>query len=143
MSEMQTSAEASESAELTHFTVIANGSLSRFADGLVGLAGPVFVARSHTLVQFEGRTGHITSCQPGPAFLGLKVWAVSTGQAMRITQDFGRRHGFECDGKAEVYQTAAQRPNRGRPFAYDLQFTPYDAASGTASESDAAPGTSS
>jgi hypothetical protein len=43
--------ESAPAPELSHFTVIADGVLGRFVPG-------------HT-------------CQPGPAKLGLKVWAIS------------------------------------------------------------------
>lgn len=92
--------DAAQTPELTHFTVIADGVLGRFVPG--------------------------HSCQPGPAVLGLKVWANSAQHAASVTRQVSRHVGFTLAGRAEIYKTAPAQPCGGKAFGYDLQFTPYD-----------------
>jgi hypothetical protein len=91
---------AARALELTHYTVIADGVLDRFVPG-------------HT-------------CQPGPAMLGLKVWATSALHAASVAQQVGGHVGFTLSGRAEIYKTAPAQPSGGKPCGYDLQLTAYD-----------------
>jgi hypothetical protein len=61
----------------------------------------------------------------GPAFMGMKVWASSEGEAADMIQVIGRDLNFECKGRIEVFVTEAEQPPRDKPFGYDIRFTSY------------------
>ena len=86
----------------THYSVI--------AEGVIGGQG----AR-----EYGGR--------PGPAFLGMKVWASSMEDAAKMARLFAERTGFALKGKIQVYETVPSEPPRDAPHAYSISFTPYGA----------------
>jgi hypothetical protein len=87
--------------EFLHFTII--------ADGVVA-----------------GQLRHGFTCDPGPAFMGMQVWARSTDHANRIVRAFGQEIGFEIPGDILIYkETTPKRSPRKHPFFYDIFFKPY------------------
>jgi hypothetical protein len=64
--------------------------------------------------------------KPGPAFLGMKVWASSTAEAAHMLRLLAKRVEFQLQGKVEVYTTEPSEPARNEPHAYHIKLTPYD-----------------
>lgn len=83
-----------------HFTVLADGIVGELAEGF--------------------------SCPKGNAYMGVKVWALSTEQASDMLQYFGEQIGFTVKGNIQVYSTEPEQPPQENPFGYDIKFTPYD-----------------
>ena len=65
-------------------------------------------------------------CPPGRAWMSLKVWAPSEEAAVDMVQAIGNKIGFELDGKIMLYETEPDEPPAERPFAYSIDFTPYN-----------------
>jgi hypothetical protein len=82
-----------------HFTVIAEGIVEKLEEG------------------FE--------CPPGNAFMGMKVWASSTGEASDMIKVIGKQIGFEVNGSIQVYDTEPEQPPGENPHGYDIKFTPF------------------
>ena len=82
-----------------HFTVIAMGEAGNLEDG------------------FE--------CPKGPAYMGMKVWAESTGEAAEMIQVIGNQIGFLITGNTEVFETEPHEPPGESPHGYDINFTPF------------------
>ena len=83
-----------------HFTVLAPGIVRQLDDG------------------FE--------CRPGNAFMGMKVWASSFEEAADMIQTIGKQIGFAVTDDIQIYNSAPQEPPQQNPYAYDIQFTPFD-----------------
>jgi len=64
-------------------------------------------------------------CDTGPAFMGMKVWASDTDEAVDMARAFGERVGFAIS-RVQVYETEPEQPPRESPFGYAIQFTSYD-----------------
>lgn len=64
--------------------------------------------------------------EKGPAVIGLKVWAEDTDQAADMIIAFANHQGFKIADRIEVYETEPERPAEDRPYAYNINFTPYD-----------------
>jgi hypothetical protein len=82
-----------------HYSVIADGVAGRAAE------------------EFRGK--------PGPAFLGMKVWASSSEEAAHMFRLFAERTSFTIKGKVDVYDTEPSEPPRDEPHAYGIKFTSY------------------
>jgi hypothetical protein len=83
----------------------------------------------HRTVIAEGIVGKLSdgfSCRPGPAFMGMKTWASSDGEASHMVSVIGERFGFTVTGRIYVYDTAPVQPPGDTPSGYDIQFTPFD-----------------
>ena len=65
--------------------------------------------------------------KPGPSFLGMRLWASSSEEALQMYRLFAERVGFTVRGKAEVYDTEPSEPPRDAPHAYGVKFTHYAA----------------
>ena len=65
-------------------------------------------------------------CPNGPAWMSLKVWASSADEAITVTQVTGDQVGFTITGRTLAYDTEPEEPPRKDPFAYSINFTPYD-----------------
>lgn len=93
-------------------------------------AGKLNTPYKHFSVIAEGVAGRDTGQyggKPGPAFLGMRVWASSAEEARDMTRLFAERVGFALKGKIEVYDTEPIEPPRDAPHAYSIKFTPYAA----------------
>ena len=66
------------------------------------------------------------SCPPGSAFMAMKTWVSSTDESANMAAVIGRQIGFTVTGDIQIYDTEPVEPPRERPFAYDIQFTPFD-----------------
>ena len=86
-----------------HYTAIAKGVVGELPDGF--------------------------SCRPGPAFMGMKTWASSSGESADMIAVIGRQIGFTITGDVQVYETEALKPPGEKPTGYDITFTPFDADS--------------
>ena len=80
---------------------------SAIADGIAGLDA----------MQYGGK--------PGPSWLGMRLWATSSDEAIQMFQLFAERAGFAVKGKIEVYDTEPAEPPREAPHFYGVKFTPY------------------
>ena len=63
--------------------------------------------------------------EPGPAFFGLKIWAVDDDEAFIIYRDIASREGFEIGDKIDLWTTDPERPPKDRPYAYGPKLTAY------------------
>lgn len=93
-------------------------------------AGQLNTPYRHFSVIAEGVAGPNTrqyGGKPGPAFLGMRIWASSVEEARQMTRRFAERVGFVFKGKVEVYDTEPVEPPRADPHAYSIKFTPYAA----------------
>lgn len=83
---------------------------------------------SHYTGIAEGEVGELIdgfSCQAGPAFMGMKMWASSTGEAADMIRVIGSRIGFTTTGRIDIYETEPAEPPGENPRGYDIQFTPF------------------
>jgi hypothetical protein len=83
----------------THFTLIADGALTRPNEKLDG--------------------------KPGKAFLGAKIWAKDGDQAFDIFRDVADRAGFEIRDKIDLWTTEPKHPPGDIPSVHDPKLTPY------------------
>lgn len=91
--------------------------------------GRVATPFEHFTVIAEGEVGTLTDgfeCRPGCAFMGMKVWAMSTSQADDMIQSIGGQIGFRVAGRIQVNETEPTQPPKDRPYGYDIQFTPFE-----------------
>ncbi|MET4084091.1 hypothetical protein ABIB40_004065 [Pedobacter sp. UYP30] len=65
------------------------------------------------------------SCRPGPAYVGVKIWATVDQEAADIFFSIGKQIGFTPYDKVEIYITEAVKPPKNEPYGYDINFTPY------------------
>jgi len=66
------------------------------------------------------------SCRPGKAWMGMKTWANSTDESADMIKTIGEQIGFKVTGRIEIFETGPEEPPRENPYAYDIQFTPYN-----------------
>lgn len=64
-------------------------------------------------------------CPAGNAFIGMKVWATDTDEAIDMIQVIGNDIGFTVTGKIYVYDTQPEQPPTENPHGYDIKFTPF------------------
>ena len=86
----------------SHFTVLADGKVIKEMDGF--------------------------DCPKGPAWMGIKVWAIDCGMAIDMARVIGENIGFKVKQSHDsilVYDTAPEEPPRDNPYGYDIKFTPY------------------
>jgi hypothetical protein len=91
--------------------------------------GKVKTPYSHYTVIAEGVAGALSdgfSCRPGSAFMGMKAWASSSGEATDMVRVIGRQPGFTVTGRVHVYDTEPAQPPGENPTGYDITFTPFD-----------------
>ncbi|QXV64986.1 hypothetical protein INP83_18170 [Mucilaginibacter sp. 21P] len=62
---------------------------------------------------------------PGTAYLGVKIWATTTDEAIELVQNIGQQTGYEIIGKIEVYDTDPLEPPGDNPYAYGFNFSYY------------------
>lgn len=65
-------------------------------------------------------------CNPGPAFMGMKVWAASYEEAAKMIQLIGSNIGFTVNGEIQIFDSEPVEPCGENPFGYDIKFTSYD-----------------
>lgn len=70
--------------------------------------------------------GHGYECRAGPAVMAMKVWAASHEEAFDMVVAIGADIGFEANGEVQLFDTPPEEPPDDKPYAYDIQFTPYD-----------------
>jgi hypothetical protein len=83
----------------------------------------------HFTVIAEGVVGELEEgfeCPPGNAFMGMKVWASSTGEAADMIKVIGKQIGFTVTGNIQIYDTEPQQPPLENPHGYDIKFTPFE-----------------
>jgi len=68
-------------------------------------------------------------CPAGSAFMGMKAWAASSGEAADMICVIGKDLGFEVTGDVQIYATEPEQPPRENPHGYDIKFTPFDVES--------------
>lgn len=61
----------------------------------------------------------------GPAFMSMKVWAISEDEATDMMCSIGKDVGFVVSGDLRIFLTDPIQPPREVPFGYDIKFTPY------------------
>ena len=84
---------------------------------------------SHYTGIAEGEVGELSdgfSCRPGPAFMGMKMWASSTEEATDMVHVIGAQIGFTTTGRIQIYRTEPAEPPGENPRGYDIQFTPFE-----------------
>jgi hypothetical protein len=84
---------------------------------------------SHYTVLAEGIVGRLSegfSCRPGPAWMGIKAWASSSGESADMIRAIGQQVGFTVTGRVHVYSTDPEQPPGENPLGYDITFTPFD-----------------
>ena len=63
----------------------------------------------------------------GPAFMGMKAWALDDEQAFDMIAVIGKQVGFEVTGRIQLYETDPKEPPKSdTPFGYNIKFTPFD-----------------
>ena len=72
------------------------------------------------------------ACPEGPAFMGMKMWASSSDEAIDMLGAIGRQIGFTLKGRVYVYDTEPIEPPKAGPFGYDISFTPFSEGSPSA-----------
>lgn len=66
------------------------------------------------------------TCSPGPAYMGMQVWAKSVQHIKGMVKALGREIGFEITGDILIYkETTPKRAPQEHPFCYDIIFKPY------------------
>jgi hypothetical protein len=83
----------------------------------------------HYTLLAQGLVGELAGgfeCRPGPAVVGMKIWAVDDDQAAEVFQSIGKQIGYRITDNIEVYETAPVEPPGENPYGYDIQFTPFD-----------------
>jgi hypothetical protein len=65
-------------------------------------------------------------CPEGSAFMGMKAWASSSGEAADMVSVIGKDIGFEVTGDVQIYDTEPEQPPRENPHGYDIKFTPFE-----------------
>ena len=71
----------------------------------------------------ELRKGY--TCPEGDAWMGMKIWDYSTGDAGAMITAVGRQIGFTVTGEIRIYKTEPAKPPGDKPFGYDITFTPF------------------
>ncbi|MBE9586247.1 hypothetical protein IM792_17470 [Mucilaginibacter sp. JRF] len=66
------------------------------------------------------------SARPGTAYLGAKIWATDSDEAVVILEDIGESTGYAITGSIEIYDTAPEQEPGDKPYAYDFKFTYYE-----------------
>jgi hypothetical protein len=84
----------------THYSAIAEGQVGQLADGF--------------------------SCRPGPAVMGMRMWALSADEASDMLRAIAAQLGFTPSERVYVYVTEPVQPPGENPHGYDIQFTPFD-----------------
>jgi hypothetical protein len=77
----------------------------------------------------EGEVGELAdgfSCRSGPAFMGMKMWASSTEEAVDMVRAIGAEIGFTTTGRIYIYETDPAEPPGENPRGYDITFTPFE-----------------
>lgn len=85
----------------------------------------------HFTVLGDGHAGELKAgfeCLQGHAVMAMNMWAVDPEQAADMFIHIGREIGFKVSQEIEVYDTEADRPASDSPFAYDIQFAPFETA---------------
>ena len=67
-----------------------------------------------------------SDCPPGPAILGMKIWASSHDEAFAVFSAVSEQIGFAITDKIDLYETDPSEPPRENPYGYDLNFTPFE-----------------
>lgn len=65
-------------------------------------------------------------CKPGPAYVGIKIWATDTQEAADVFFSIGSQIGFTPYDEVEIYSSEAIEPPKEEPYGYDITFTPYN-----------------
>lgn len=84
---------------------------------------------SHYTGFAEGEVGELAhgfSCRPGPAIMGMKMWASSTEVAADLIRAIGDQFGFTATGRVHIYDTEPTEPPGEYPGGYDIQFTLFE-----------------
>jgi len=68
-------------------------------------------------------------CPEGNAFMGMKAWASSSGEAADMICVIGKEIGFEVTGDVQIYATEPEQPPRDNPHGYDIKFTLFESDS--------------
>ena len=63
---------------------------------------------------------------PGPAFMGIKIWAATEEDATGILIDVGGHLGFNVTGRIEIYETDPKEPPQDSPSCYQVSFHSYE-----------------
>ena len=72
-----------------------------------------------------GRKAADFGAKPGPAFMGMKIWASSSAEAAQMARSYAERASFTIRGEIEVYATDPTEPPRDEPYAYSVKVTSY------------------
>ncbi len=67
----------------------------------------------------------------GPAVMAIKAWAPDQAAAADMMISLANRLGFKITKSVDLYETEPARPAQDQPYAYDIQFTPYDGSDTT------------
>lgn len=82
----------------------------------------------HVTLIAEGIVGELEDgfeCPPGHAFMGMKAWASTDEEAVRMIQSIGEQIGFKITGDIQLYYTEPKAPPRDNPYGYDIKLTPF------------------
>ena len=63
---------------------------------------------------------------PGPAYMGIAVWAPNDEDAVEILVEVGKNLGFKVTGNIEIYETDPKEPPKDNPSYYQVNFTSYE-----------------
>ncbi len=66
------------------------------------------------------------AAKPGTAYIGMKVWATNSNEAVDLLESIGNQAGFVINGRIEIYDTDPKEAPCENPNAYDIKFSYYD-----------------
>ena len=85
---------------------------------------------AHYSVIADGVVGELQNgftCRSGPAYMGMKTWYACPEESTDMARTIGADLGFTVTGRVQVYETEPTEPPREDPYAYEIQFTAYEA----------------
>ena len=65
------------------------------------------------------------AAKTGTAYIGMKVWATDSDEAVDLLESIGNQTGFVINGRIEIYDTDPKEAPGESPNAYDINFSYY------------------
>jgi|ERR1051326_7041775 hypothetical protein len=91
--------------------------------------GKLTTPYKHYTITADGIAQNIAegfSCPDGKAYIGMKVWASSSEEAIDMVQSIGADIGFTVTGTINIYNTDPEEPPSENPSAYGINFHSYN-----------------
>ena len=91
--------------------------------------GQLMTPYKHFSAIAHGIAGNLPAsfkCRPGPAVMGMSMWATDPEQSVRMMHAVSEQLGFTMTDKLEIYETDPQQPPGEHPSGYGICFIPHD-----------------